>query len=146
MGMIKTTTGKAVQWNLGFSISKTAIVDMHRLAASLFPKWVWNKWYSEGPRRPPHYSSYWGFVGPVNLQKAGEYLLLTGLEDPLHTFNAQCYRRQMPGENWVPDEGNNDVPSLMSRPELTCYCLVLSLSISVWSRDSALCDRDWSTH
>lgn len=36
--MIKTTTGKAVQWNLGFSISKTAIVDMHRLAASLFPK------------------------------------------------------------------------------------------------------------
>lgn len=31
-------TGKVVQWNLGFSISKTAIAGMHCLAVSLFPR------------------------------------------------------------------------------------------------------------
>lgn len=40
-------TGKAVQWNLDFSISKTAIVDIHCIATSLFHGWIWNKWSSE---------------------------------------------------------------------------------------------------
>lgn len=30
------------------------------LAVSLFPRWVWNKWSSEGPWRPSCYISYWG--------------------------------------------------------------------------------------
>lgn len=45
------------------------------------------------------------------------------------------------GEYWVPDEGPNDAPSLPGRPELMCCCLVLSLNLSAWSRDSALPNR-----
>lgn len=95
---------------------------MHCLAVCL-PGEHGRRWASKGIQRPLSTLVTRVSKRLVNLQRDGEHSVVAALEDFLHMFNAQHYRRQMRGEQWVPDKGDNEFPSLPS--------LVLSLNTGV---------------
>lgn len=84
-----THWGKAVQWIPGCSITNTATVDMHHLAASLFPSWAWNKLSSEDPHRPTFYIVRWSPKGQwISKRLESIYSALGGKTFLIHSMSS----------------------------------------------------------